>query len=190
VDQQRNRPRWQRQPRCTEGRLVLGGKRHTWLGFGSAGASVPPAAGSQSTDDVESHLAPWRPSRRDARADPVPTGLRLVRTVTRNLMRGVAEVGGGAGVVVGLDLHDVIAARNATESLDAPVCLSFDIVPATTSPGDRASCSSVVVAAGRVHTTTSPRARRWARDRAGPRAGACSVGAPAILGSVLGRRCR
>ena len=39
-------------------------------------------------------------------------------------------------------------------------------------------------------TTTSRRARRWARGRAPPRAGVGSAGAPAILRSVVGRRCR
>jgi hypothetical protein len=38
--------------------------------------------------------------------------------------------------------------------------LGFDMVQVMTGPGDRASCWSVVVAAGMVHTTTSRRARR------------------------------
>jgi hypothetical protein len=46
-----------------------------------------------------------------------------------------------------------------SEFLDAPTCLSFETVPIVTGPGEP-SWLSVVVGAGRVHTTTSRRARR------------------------------
>jgi hypothetical protein len=35
---------------------------------------------------------------------------------------------GGAGLDAGLDFHDAVAARTASESLNGPICLSFDTV--------------------------------------------------------------
>ena len=53
-----------------------------------------------------------------------------------------------------------------------------------------ASWSSAVVAPGRGRTTTSSRARRWARDRARPRVGVSSAGGPAIPRSAVDPHCR
>jgi hypothetical protein len=64
------------------------------------------------------------------------------------------------GLVVSFDFHDALAARIANEFLYASTCLSFDIVAGMTGPANQPSCLSVVAAAGRVHTTTSRRARR------------------------------
>ena len=69
----------------------------------------------------------------------------------------------------------------SNEFLYAPTRLSFDTVLVMTGGGDQPSCLLVVVAAGMVHTTTSRRARRWARDTVGQRAGEGWVDAPAIL---------
>ena len=91
------------------------------------------------------------------------------------------SVGDGAGLVVSLDFHDAVAARIANEFLYAPTRLSFDTVLVITGGGDVPSWLSVVVAAGRVHTTTSRRARRWARGTVGQRAGEGSAHARAIL---------
>ena len=62
-----------------------------------------------------------------------PTWLRLVRVVFVDLDDGVGEVDGvagrgGAGVVVGPDLHDVVAAGSTNESVDAPTRFSLEIV--------------------------------------------------------------
>jgi hypothetical protein len=90
---------------------------------------------------------------------------RLVRTVTagvdEGLRRSWVAVGGGAGLVGGPDVHDAVGnPGNVNEFLHAPTCLNFDTLPAVTGPGYQASCLSVVVGVGRVHTTTSRRARR------------------------------
>jgi hypothetical protein len=95
--------------------------------------------------------------------------------------------GGGAGLVFGLDFHDAVASGSANEFLDAPTRLSVDTLPVVTGPGDQPSCLPVVVGAGMVHTTTSRRARRWARGTVPPGAGVGSVAGLAILGSVVGR---
>jgi hypothetical protein len=91
------------------------------------------------------------------------------------------RVSGGAGLVVSFDFRDALSARIANEFLYAPACLSFDIVPGGTGPGNQPSCLLVVAAAGRVRTTTSRRARRWARGTVPPRAGEGSADARAIL---------
>jgi hypothetical protein len=62
----------------------------------------------------------------------------LVR-VCADLDEGVAEiiglrVGGGAGLVAGLDFHDAVAAACANEFPDAPNLFSLDAVLATTRP--------------------------------------------------------
>jgi hypothetical protein len=102
-----------------------------------------------------------------------PTWLKLVRTSAR--------IGGGAGLVVGVDLHDAVAARIANEFLYASTRFSFDTAPVITGPGNQPSCLLVVAAAERARTTTSRRARRWARDTVGQRAGEGSADARAIL---------
>jgi hypothetical protein len=56
----------------------------------------------------------------------------LVRTVSADLDEGVGEivgqrVGGGAGLVVGPDFHDPVAAGITNEFLDAPARLSLDM---------------------------------------------------------------
>jgi len=68
--------------------------------------------------------------------------------------------GGGAGLRVGFGCHDADAACIANEFLDAPTRLIFDPVLVIAGGGELPSWLSVVVAAGRVHTTTSRRVRR------------------------------
>ena len=97
------------------------------------------------------------------------------------------RVSGGAGLVVSFDFHDALAAYIANEFLYAPACLSFGIVPEMTGPGNQPSYLSVVAAAGMVGTTTSRRARQWARDTVRPWVGAWSEAGPAIPHSLVRR---
>jgi hypothetical protein len=91
------------------------------------------------------------------------------------------RVSSGAGLVVSVEFHDAVAARIANEFLDAPTRLSFDLVLVMTGGVELPSWLLVVVAAGRVHTTTSRRAHRWARGTVRHRAGEGSADARAIL---------
>ena len=83
-------------------------------------------------------------------------------------------------VWLGLDSQDSLAACIANEFIEAPACLSIDTVPVMAGPGNQPSCL-VVVGAGRVGTTTSRRARRWARGTVGHRVGEGSADVPATL---------
>jgi hypothetical protein len=88
-----------------------------------------------------------------------------------NLDEGVA--------VVGFDCHDPIAARIANELRCAAARLGLSTVPVVTGSDSQPSSLLVVAADGRVRTTTSRRARRWAPGTARHRAGEDSEDAPA-----------
>jgi hypothetical protein len=125
----------------------------------------------------------------------VLTWLKLVCTSARMLMRALrrSSDSGSAAVRVRLPtstFDDASAGRIVNEFLFAPTRLSFDTVLVMTGGGDPPSWLSVVVGAGRVHTTTSRRARRWARGTVAPRAGVSSAHAPAILHRAVARSCR
>jgi hypothetical protein len=93
-------------------------------------------------------------------------------------MRALRRSSGSGSAAVRVWLSALIF---ASEFLYAPTNLSFDTVLVTTGPSNQPSCLSVVVGAGRVHTTTSRRARRRARGTVAPRAGVELAGARAIL---------
>ena len=83
----------------------------------------------------------------------------------RVLMRGCGGVGVASWRRWGFGCRPRCPQRgrqpgSVNELLDAPTCLSFDTLPVVTGPDNQASCLSVVVGVGRVHTTTSGRARR------------------------------
>jgi hypothetical protein len=82
---------------------------------------------------------------------------------------------------VNVDFHDAVGARVVNEFLYARACLSYDTVPVMTGPGNQPSWLLVVVGAGRGRTTTSRRARPWARATVGQRAGDGWAHARAIL---------
>jgi hypothetical protein len=84
----------------------------------------------------------------------IPTRLESVRTVTG----GVDEE---LGSRVCAPMSPTRSAAGNSERITlCPECLSFDRLPVGSGPGNRASCLSVAVGVGRVHTTTSGRARR------------------------------
>jgi hypothetical protein len=89
------------------------------------------------------------------------------------------RAGGVASLVVGFDCHDPIAARIANELRCAAARLGLSTVPVVTGSDSQPSSLLVVAADGRVRTTTSQRARRWAPGTARHRAGEDSEDAPA-----------
>ena len=97
-----------------------------------------------------------------------PTWLTLVRTAVR--------------VWLSASIFTVPLLRGSRdEFLFAPTRLNFDTGLVMTAGSDPASWLSVVVGAGRVHSTTSRRVRRWALGTAGQRAGEGWADARAIL---------
>jgi len=83
-------------------------------------------------------------------------------------------------LVVGFDYYDPIAGI-ANELRSASARLGLGTVPVMTGSDSQPSSLLVVAVDGRVRTTTSRRARRWAPGTAGQRAGEGSEDAPAIL---------
>jgi hypothetical protein len=81
--------------------------------------------------------------------------------------------------------QDPMAEGGENKIPSCATCFSFDAVLF-----DQPSWVVAAAVAETGRTTTSRRARRWARGRAGRRAGARWVGARVILGSVLARSCR
>lgn len=106
---------------------------------------------------------------------------------TENIADFLAEDPHGAVVMLNLIRFHPDGGRERyqqyleNEFPDAPTCLGFDPVLVMTGAGGLPSWLLVVVAAGRVHTTTTGRVRRWARGTVGHRVGEGWVDARAIL---------
>ncbi|KBI73394.1 hypothetical protein N119_01821, partial [Mycobacterium tuberculosis MAL020192] len=122
------------------------------------------------------------PAQCRTRAEQANARPQFVRSAAADLDGGVRRPSGSGWAP---------PAGSTNEILDAPNRLSVTAgYRYRAGPAAGPSCLSVVVAAGRVHTTTSRRARRWAQATALPPAAASSTPAPTIPRSKVGPRCR